>query len=430
MKNKLKLASVLLLWTMAVGSVCAKESNKVFDAIVAQDGTGDYTTVQKAIDKAPTNRKEPWKIFVKNGSYNEMVTVPKEKPFIHLIGQDKEYTLIHFCQNVGGKPEKEGEPFWNHSVHNPDLPIYKAQGCVVLVNASDFYSENISYVNDFGVDFQSGPQALAMNTKGDRIAFKNCVFRSFQDTWMTATDDACRHYVKNCWIEGAVDYFYGGGDALLEECTLYNVRSGSVIVAPCHRTAKYGYVFRECTVDGNKQAANGKQKLGRPWHNSPRAIFINTVMRIPLAKEGWTDMGAIPAIFAEYNSVDAAGNVLDLSNRKTVYKGRGDAPSEGSCRASITKEEADELTYDNLVKGTDGWNPREYMTELASPESVQFEKGELSWSEVEGAKGYVVTVSDKAYVTGQTSMRIHVSGTMSVRAINEFGGLGLSLIHI
>ena len=72
---------------------------------------------------------------------------------------------------------------------------------------------------------------------------------------MTTTRDADRHYVKECWLEGAVDYFYGGGNALVEESTLYNVRSGSVIVAPCHESVKYGYVFRNCVIDGNEQAS-------------------------------------------------------------------------------------------------------------------------------------------------------------------------------
>ena len=104
---------------------------------------------------------------------------------------------------------------------------------------------------------------------------------------------------------------------------LYNLRSGSVIVAPSHKNVRFGYVFRNCIVDGNAAAADGKQKLGRPWHNSPRAVYMHTTMRIPLAPEGWTNMGAIPGLFAEYDSRDAEGNVLDLSQRKTEYDGRG-----------------------------------------------------------------------------------------------------------
>ena len=178
---------------------------------------------------------------------------------------------------------------------------------------------------------------------------------------MTAKNDSYRLYVKDCWIEGAVDYFYGGGDALLENCILYNVRSGSVIVAPCHKDAKFGYVFRNCVVDGNEVASDGKQKLGRPWHNSPVAVYIHTTMRIPIAPEGWTNMGTIPGLFAEYDSRDIDGNVLDLSQRKTEYEGRGKEAGKGSCRAVITKEEADKLTYEYIIRGNDGWNPRALM---------------------------------------------------------------------
>ena len=62
-------------------------------------------------------------------------------------------------------------------------------------------------MNDWGVLSDNGPQALAMNSQADCASFYNCKFRSFQDTWMTANNDVSRHYVKDCWIEGAVDYF-------------------------------------------------------------------------------------------------------------------------------------------------------------------------------------------------------------------------------
>lgn len=187
------------------------------------------------------------------------------------------------------------------------------------------------------MEAQNGPQALALKTKADRIAFYNCKFRSFQDTWMTTTRDADRHYVKECWLEGAVDYFYGGGNALVEESTLYNVRSGSVIVAPCHESVKYGYVFRNCVIDGNEQAADGKLKLGRPWHNSPKAVYINTLVKIPLAPEGWTNMGTIPALFAEYNSMDMNGKALDLSCRKTEYETGGKRKGKGNAGLQLLR---------------------------------------------------------------------------------------------
>lgn len=364
MKHNL-LTSVLLCGALLTACAQQKEVD-AYQAIVAQDGSGDYTNVQAAIDAAPDSCLQPWRIFVKNGSYEEQVIVPQSKPYIHLIGQDKDSTVIHMRLNVGGKPEKpEDDPsgYWACSVHNPDAKTYQHEGSVVLVKGDHFYSENISYINDYGTEAHNGPQALAMKIQGDCAAFYNCSFRSFQDTWMTSTQDKHRLYVKDCYIEGAVDYFYGGGDALLENCTLYNVRDASVIVAPCHTSPRFGYVFLHCIVDGNAEAAKGNVKLGRPWHNSPRAVYLHTTMRIPIAEEGWTNMGAIPALFAEYDSRDAEGNVLDLSHRKTEYEGRGDNPAKGSCPATVSAEDAKRYTYENIIMADDGWNPRAYMTE-------------------------------------------------------------------
>lgn len=413
-------------------------NHSFFHAIVATDGSGDYETVQAAVDAAPENLKTPWLIFVKNGSYKECVVVPETKPFIYLIGQDKEKTIIHHNLNVGGRPaddsKKEDMEYWQHSVHNPQSDVYQREGSVVKVKAPDFYSENISYVNDWGVNAQRGPQALAMSSQADRIAFNNCIFRSFQDTWMTTTKDTHRHYVKDCWIEGAVDYFYGGGDVLAEYCTFYNVRSGSIIVAPCHKNAKWGYVFRNCIIDGNEAAADVKEwgvKLGRPWHNSPKTVYIHTIMNIPISPEGWTNMGAVPTLFAEYDSQDADGNVLNLEKRKTEYEGRGEDAPKGSCRAVITGEEADTYTYENIITGSDQWNPRLIMDKLPAPGSLNQKDQELKWKSVDGAIGYIVFDGDQIVgMTYHTSLALpgYPVASLQVCAVNRYGSLGMKAI--
>lgn len=411
----------------------AQTDSSPFQAVVAQDGSGDYTSVQAAIHAAPDSRKDPWLIFVKNGSYREYIVVPETKTYIHLIGQDKNKTIIHHLLNVGGKPEEGTEPakvgFWKHSVHNPSSEVYKVEESVVKVKGDHFYSENISYINDWGVENQNGPQALAMSSQADCASFNNCIFRSFQDTWMTSRSDSHRLYVKDCWIEGAVDYFYGSGDALLESCTLYNVRSGSVIVAPSHKNVKFGYVFRNCIVDGNAKAADGRQKLGRPWHDSPRAVYIHTTMRIPLAPEGWTNMGAIPALFAEYDSRDADGKVLDLSRRKTEYEGRGENnPPKGSCRATITKEEADSYVYERIIPGNDGWDPRTMMEKLPAPQKLKKQGAKVSWKTVSAAAGYLIFDNDQILGFAKKpvfNLTSKIKGNLKVCAVNCYGSLGM-----
>lgn len=409
----------------------AQQATNPFHAVVAQDGSGDFLSVQEAINAAPDSLTSPYLIFIKKGSYEENVVIPESKPYIHLIGQDREQTIIHYKLNVGSEPENKDEEFWKYSVHNPDSPAhpYEEAGSVVLVRAPHFYTENISYVNDYGVSAQDGPQALAMKSHADCAAFNNCIFRSFQDTWMTSTKDEHRHYVNNCWIEGAIDYLYGGGDVLVENSTFYNVRRGSVIVAPCHTKAKYGYVMRDCVVDGNEDAADGSTLLGRPWHNSPQARFVNTVMRIPIAPEGWTDMGTAPGIFAEFGSRDTLGNLLDLSARKTVYSytTRDGEKLSGESRTTISDSEASTLTYANMIPGNDGWDPRSMMMPLPAPANVSVDDTTVSWDAVPDARGYIVLDGDE--VTGFTTstsctLSSKPAGDVKVRAVNAYGSLG------
>ncbi len=397
---------------------------KTFDAVVAQDGTGDYTTVQAAIDAAPQNLGYPYLIFIKNGEYDELVTVTSAQTNIHLIGQDKEKTIIkHYI--MCDTPDKPG------SNSNPNDPNY-GRHAVVEIGGEDFYTENISYVNSYGVDTQNGPMALAMRSNGDRLAFYNCKFRSFQDTWETSThleDD--RTYVKNCHIEGAVDYFYGGGNAFLEQCTMYNVRKGSVIVAPCHRSATYGYVFSNCIIDGNDLAKSGTTALGRPWHNSPKTVYINTVAKVAISPTGWNNMGAIPALFAEYNTVDADGNPVDLTNRRTEYAfgSKEDGTyTTGSCRAVLEADEVAKYSYENVMSGSDHWNPRMLMEPVDAPTDIYWYKdaNSVAWKASQFAICYVVfdAQDNVLAITKDTSCEVEAGKTPAyIKAVNENGSL-------
>jgi len=396
---------------------------KLYDAVVAKDGSGDYTTIQAAIDAVPTGRTSPWLIFVKNGTYDELVRVPDTKPFINLIGQDVEKTIITFAINCSASATDTG---WDYN-----KGLWGMSDCaVVVVAAHDFYAENISFINRYGVQFQNGPMALAMRSNNDRFAFNSCKFRSFQDTWYTTSKNASdRHFANNCYIEGAVDYIYGGGDVFFDKCTMYNMRSGAVVTAPSHATGtKYGYVFNSCTVDGNAAAADGNLKLGRPWQNAPISQYVNTTMKILPAPEGWTDMGVIPKRFAEYNSMDSKGNPIDLSSRRTYFKTSAGVYTYG-LQPVLTQAEAAQLTYENMMTGTDNWNPRAYYEPVAKPSNLTIASNTLTWTASDYAINYVVIrdtvvigfTKDHSYVDN-TSV-IGKSYNYLVKAANEYGSL-------
>ena len=403
------------------------KAGKLFDAIVDISGGGDYTGVQQAIDHAPSNLTRPWRIFIKEGQYVGLIRIPENKPYIYLIGADKDSTIISFginCANPAN-PKDAGQQYSKVNFNQQDC-------AVVVVNAANFYAENISFVNTYGVEAQNGPQALAMKTTSDRVAFFNCRFRSFQDTWMTSTLSANdRTYANHCWIEGAVDYFYGGGNAFIEHSTLYNVRSGSVIVAPRHPLdTKWGYVFSHCIIDGNKAAADGRTKLGRPWHDAPKAVYLNTILKIPLSPEGWTDMGPAAKLFAEYNTRNQDGTLVDLSKRRTWYtqsKGEGGKVIKG-LQAVLTKEQAATYSYDHVVVAADGWNPRQFFAPLSAPQNLTVRQGQLKWKQVKGAVGYII--KRDGHITGQTKRPVYKltseqKGNYEVAAVKANGSLGL-----
>ena len=401
---------------------------RLYDAVIAKDGSGDYTTIQAAIDAMPTGRTAPWLIFIKNGVYNEIIRIGSTKPFIHFIGQDKEKVKITFAINCSSGPSDTG---WAYNKGN-----YGMEDCACMVmQSSDFYAENISFENKYGVEALNGPMALAIKTYNDRFAFYNCKMRSYQDTWQTTNVDNYRHYAYKCHIEGAVDYIYNNGNVLIEQSTIYNVRAGSVIVAPAHKAATtWGYVFKDCTIDGNAAAQSGGNLLGRPWHDKPQAVYINTKVLVPLSTEAWTNMGTIPKIFAEYNSYNANGQQFDLSGRKKTYSytdsSTGQVVTGDVEKNALTDSEAAQYTYENVIMGSDGWNPRAYFEPVAKPTNVQASGKTLSWTKVDYAICYVILRNDSVIGFSKTTSFTDNSGlngttyTYKVKAANEYGSIG------
>ena len=317
-----------------------------------------------------------------------------------------------------------------------DNAVHVSVGASVVCQASDFYAENISFENEYGVVQNNGPQALAMFSNNDRICFYNCKLRSYQDTYLTSTkavDD--RHYLKDCFIEGAVDFIYGGGDVYFDECTLNIVRtSGGYIVAPSHSPAtKWGYVFYRNRITAPTRPTTATDVwLGRPWHDACKTVFLYTCSEVTIPATGWYEsMGTIPAIFADYKTTDAEGNLLDLSNRRDTYYYVDDSGQKiyGKAKNALTDEEAATYTYANVLNGSDYWNPRELMEAVDVPEGLSFTADDkLSWTAVDYAMCYVVHCNDR--VVGFTTEPSYAPEQLSdtdvyrVQAVNEYGSLG------
>lgn len=422
-----------------------KLEKRLYDAVVDINGNGDYTTVQEAIDAAPSESEKPYLIFIANGEYEEYVMIPKKKNFIHLIGQDKDKTVIKYKlttykeeQDAGKTDDQVGYSIadaWASSYYNPVNNMSTEQVAVMVIFGNDFYAENLTLENTWGTKNMSGPQADALCTRVDRIAFNNCKLLSFQDTWWVrqATDDiSARNYADNCFIQGAVDYVYGSANLLVENSTLYNVRAGSVITAGSqYNGTPWGHVFKDCLIDGNDAAKTKGNFFGRPWHNAPKELFINVECKIPMDPTGWQNMNASPGLFAIYDVTAMDGTPLSTENWKRDYEFKDDSGTSVTVHYDgdfeLTADEAAKYTYENIITSPDGWNPKAFYTteKLPAVENINLYGTTLSWDGMNKAICYLVF--DNGEFIGQTTettMEVDVNGeNYTVKAVNKYGSL-------
>ncbi len=375
------------------------EAVRSFDFIVAKDGTGNGKTIQSALNSAP-NDGSRFLIFVKNGIYEEGVSVTRDK--VSIIGQDPDSVIVRYHSNNG----------------------VSSTVAALIVNGNHFYTENITW-QDPRTQAQAN-QAPAHLDKGKYNAYKNTRFRGQQDTEVTG-DNGLQYYHK-CYFEGTVDFICGGGTMFFDTCTLFCLgaevgrNNGSVICAPATRAeSPYGYVFNRCTIKGGS-GQSGRLQLGRPWKNAPRAVYLNTIMEALPTREGWADMQTAPSLFAEYRSVNAKGDTVNLKNRKKDYFVNNQ--KVGTSQTVLSAEEAAEYTLENVL-GKD-WSPLSITKSTDAPR-ISLDNGTLIWDTVEHAVSYVIFRENEmvGFTTEHSFIPPFNDSAISytVRAATEYGAL-------
>ena len=214
------------------------------NAIVAADGSGKYKSVQDAINAAPqlSASDKPWIIYVKPGTYKEVVYVQREKRFIKLVGDDPKTTTITY-NLYATVPGQDGKPIGTFRTPS------------VYVDADNFACENLTFENSAG----KVGQALAIRIDGDRVTFRNCRFLGWQDTIL---GNRGRHYFDRCYIAGAVDFIFGAATEFYDRCEIHVLGSGYVTAASTDQNTPFGFVFSHCKITAEPDV---KTYLGRPW---------------------------------------------------------------------------------------------------------------------------------------------------------------------
>ncbi|XP_010259712.1 PREDICTED: pectinesterase PPME1-like [Nelumbo nucifera] len=264
----------------------AEKSKKVIK--VNQDGSGEFKTVTEALKSIPKYNKERVVISIGPGEYVEKITV--DKPFITFYGSPQNMPTLSF----DGTAHEYGT----------------VDSASVMVLANYFVAVNIIMKNSAPIPtgkFRfNGGQAVAMRVSGDKAAFYNCRFIGFQDTLLAYKG---RHYFKDCYVEGTVDFVFGGGKTLFMNTEIRSVSNELVmIVAQARKNASEdnGFSFVHCNVTGT-----GDIYLGRPWFPYGRIIFAFTELCAQVNPLGWHE-GAVPTTnvyFVEYKNTGPGSNI-------------------------------------------------------------------------------------------------------------------------
>ena len=242
-----------------------------YDFVVAKDGSGDFFTVQEAVNAAPDYcKQDETTIFIKDGIYNEKVTIPTNKQKLHLIGQSVENTIITYSDYA----LKKGSTGYEMGT---------SATSTVFLYGDDFLAENITIENASGEGKEIG-QACAITVDADRTAFINCRFIANQDTIYTYGKGQ-RQYYRGCWIEGTTDFIFGASTCWFEDCTILSKKNSYVTAASTPEGAEFGYVFKNCRLIHDENT--DKVYLGRPWRPFAKTVFIDCELGDHILKEGW-----------------------------------------------------------------------------------------------------------------------------------------------
>ncbi|KAA6352241.1 pectinesterase [termite gut metagenome] len=295
---------------------------RCYDYVVAQDGSGDFFTLQEAINAVPDFRKDVrTTILIRQGIYKEKVVIPESKINVSLIGEDGA-TLSY--NDYTGKENVFGEKIGTSG----------SSSCYIY--GHDFYAENITFENT------AGPvgQAVACFVKGDRAHFKNCRFLGYQDTLYTYGKNS-RQYYEGCYIEGTVDFIFGWSTAVFNRCTIHSKRNGYVTAPSTDKEIAYGYVFYDCNLTADEGVSG--VYLSRPWRPYGQAVFIRCNMGRHILPEGWHN----------WNKKEAEKTVFYAE-----YKSTGEGANPRS-RAKFSKQLKSLKGYEpeTILAGGDDWNP-------------------------------------------------------------------------
>lgn len=306
---------------------------------VSKDGNEQYDSIASAIKSVKYG--DSAKIYIRKGVYKEKLII--DKPKITLIGDSPEDVIITYDDSAM-KPDETGQP----------MGTFKTATVHATPEAEGFWAIGVTIENSAGIGSEVG-QAVALYVDCDKAIIKNCRLLGRQDTLLAAPmheeidinpEIYNRQLFENCYIEGDVDFIFGGAVAVFKDCEIVALKREAdyycYVTAACtSKEIEFGYTLINCKFTG--EAEKGTVYLGRPWREHANTVFLNCELGDVIHKQ----------CFSKWNDTD---------RHKTCYYAQYGSYGEGYDEASVvdwsyllTEEEASKYTFDEIFKE---WIPK------------------------------------------------------------------------
>jgi len=293
---------------------------------VATDGTGQFSSIQKAVNSVRDFGPGEALIKIKSGTYNEKISIPTSKHKITLQGENQNNTIIT-NDDYSGKIDALNE---NMTTFN---------SYTLLVMADDVKISDLTIQNS---SCNKG-QAVSLHVEGDRFVARNSKILGCQDT-VYAAGNHSRQYYENCFIEGTTDFIFGAATVVFKNCIIKSLANSYITAASTAESKNYGFVFFDCQLIAKEDIT--KVFLGRPWRPFAKTVFINTEMGDHIVPEGWNPW---------------KGDKMFQDKEKTTFyaeyvsKGEGaNASKRVDWSRQLSKKELKNYTFEKIFGN---WNP-------------------------------------------------------------------------
>ncbi|KAM2268312.1 hypothetical protein ACFX1S_046445 [Malus domestica] len=306
-----------------------QDNNATAQIVVAKDGTGDFKTIQEAVDKVPKKNKNRILIHVKQGVYYENVLMDKSKWNVMMFGDGKTKTVVS-----GNLSFVDGTPTFSTATF--------------AVTGKGFIVKDMRFINTAGAIKH---QAVAFRSGSDLSVYYRCSFDGFQDTLYAHSN---RQFYRECDITGTIDFIFGNAAVVFQNCNIqprqpmanqFNTITAQGKKDPNQNT---GISIQKCRLSALDSNLTAQTYLGRPWKDYSTTVIMQSDIGPFLNPLGWkewvTNVDPPNTIFyAEYQN-SGPGSGVDQRVKWAGYN------------PTLTDDEAAKFTVTSLIQGGE-WLP-------------------------------------------------------------------------